>query len=133
MNNETQSPIEITAPVTLCFGGPFGYTLVRAKSVKTEMVGYAQYSKALRVEYLEKGKRLRKAQVQTYKPTLVIIEGHVDLKLPDPFETTASGGERTRGSSFDPIWGEEFAKALTASGHKVLRDYRGLNTGENCR
>lgn len=82
-----------------------------------------------------KGKRLWRSFTQGHDPNVVVLEGHVDLKLPgmwtahqtaDVVETSQS-----RHSGFSSSWDAEFAEALIASGAKVLADYRGHNTYRN--
>ena len=67
-------------------------------------------------------------------PTLIVVEGWVDVKIPDayhPAVTSADTGvttQRGRARSCDPIWGHEARAAAHASG-KVLFDAHEM--GEN--
>lgn len=108
------------------------YNVVHCREIVVELAPYAQYSSAVRVKALMKGKRLWRSFTQGYDPNVVILEGHVDLKLPDMWTGRACDGtvetSQARHSGFSSGWDTEFADALKASGAKVLADYRGHNT-----
>jgi hypothetical protein len=67
---------------TLYWQGGFGYGSAKVKWVKIRIGQYAQYPAAVHIEYLEKGKRKPRGFVQTYKPSLVIAEGHDNPEPP---------------------------------------------------
>lgn len=119
---------------TLCFQGDFGmqYNVVHCRAVVVELAPYAQYKSAVRVKILMKGKRLWRSFTQGHDPNVVILEGHVDLKLPDMWTARHNTGavetSQARHSGFSSGWDAEFAEALNASGAKVLADYRGHNS-----
>lgn len=134
-----EAPVPLVAgDCTLYTRGGFGYrrTLVRALSITTQR--YAQYERALRVEYLEKGKRKRRAYMLSYDPGLVVLAGHDHPETPSPMtepETVAGGlvVQSTRRTCFDEGWDTEFSAWLASycqrSGAQLLGDYRGFPTG----
>ena len=110
---------------------------VRAISVTREK--YAQYESAVRVEYIEPRQKRARTFVDSYKPSVLVLDGwgHPD---PDsafgPEEQTAPGVtlSKSRYSSCDPRWQSDFDAKIDAyiaeKGAKVIADMRGVNTHE---
>ena len=116
------------AKATIAYQGAFSYSTMHVRDVECEAVEYAQYTNAVRVTFIKKGARKRTGMVLTYEPSMVIIDGHVEIDIPKTMGAEdASGCSMSRGMSCDPMWAKEFDAALKASGHKVLKDYRGHN------
>lgn len=86
---------------------------------------------AVKVTWVRKGARKRTGTWLTYEPTMVILEGWVDVRVPDTFGEAEQEGPVTvrssRGLSFDPMWAREADAAIKASGARVLKDFRGYN------
>lgn len=119
----------------LCLQGDFGfaYKAIKCRSAKIVIRPYALYGAAVEVRWIEKGKRREVGTVMADSPSLVVLDGHVDLDIPSMWtdkHVTADGVEtsRSRGTSFSSSWGDEFSAALAASGARVIRDFRGYNT-----
>ena len=134
MNYLCPNPIAETAEnlttATLYHETMFGYSVLHVRDLKIEVVKYAQYDKAVRVTFIEKGKRKRVGFMQTSHASLVVLEGHTTINTKPRMETETRNGitiESTRYSSFDARWSEEFDAALVASSATVLRDFRGYN------
>ena len=135
MNYLCPNPIAETADnlplATLYHETMFGYTVTHVRDLKVEVVKYAQYDKAVRVTFIEKGKRKRTGFLQTSHASLVVLEGHTTINTKPQMETDTRNGmtiESTRYASYDARWGEEFDAALVASSATVLRDFRGYNS-----
>lgn len=131
-------PLEVLGPATLYQRGGFGYRGMLVKELHIRVEPYAQYESALRVEWLEKGKRKRKAIMLTYDPGLVVLAGHGHPPTPDPMtplERTESGllVQSSRRTCFDPGWETDFdewlAPYLAERSNVLLGDYRGFDTG----
>ena len=131
--NDPAVPTAMNLPIaTLCVNGMFGYRLIHVRDLQIEIVKYAQYDHAVRVTYIEKGKRKRVGFMETYQPSLVVLQGHTTIALKPDMEDLGGGCSRTRHASVDPAWRDEFNAALEASDAVVLRDFRDYNphTGE---
>jgi hypothetical protein len=118
--------------VTVYFLGGLGYVKKEASAFGHQVSEYAQYEAAVRFAMVEKGHRKPVGVVQTYKPSLVVLDGwgHPD---PDGAWTDSAHGEQvSRHVGFDDAWSAEFdAKldAYIASGRgKVVCDYRNHDT-----
>lgn len=96
------------------------------KWVRTEIVKYAQYPRAIKVSYLEKGKRKARAFIASYQPRVVIVAGHGHDAPPDP---TKDEGNGTRSLlAFDPdhdVAADAFFATLP-----IVEDFRGFKTTE---
>jgi len=127
----------ISRKVTLYFSGDMGLAVhkVEARAFFFQIGQYAQYPSAVEVAWIAKGQRLPRQTVQTYKPSMLILEG---WGHPDPAsmwgEESASGGVVTRAARFSACsseWQSEFdtmiAAHIEASGAKVVVDFRGHN------
>lgn len=85
----------------------------------TEGVEYAQYKNAVKVEYMEKGKRRSRSFLLTYDPFLVILSAK-DAVEPDSMlgaKTPCNAGVmllQSRYSSFDKRWRSDFLAVLQA-------------------
>lgn len=105
---------------------------VRSFGVKTG--AYAQYTSAITCKFVKKGGRSVLGFVQTFQPSLLILEG---WGHPDPAgiwgdEKTANGVTTRAGrhSACSPEWAKEFDSMIAEhikGGAKVLHDFRGHN------
>lgn len=99
----------------------FGISKTDCKSV-TVKTGqkYAQYTDAVRVEYLEKGKRTLRAFILDYKPWLRIVETKHAIAPDDPMVPNGDGSSASRYTSCDPRWETDFETKLDAFGVRLL-------------
>jgi len=76
---------------------------------------YAQYDKAVFVEYIPKGKRLKQRYVRGFKPFLLILEGWDNPNTPESTITTVKDGytiEESKYSGFDDRYLIDFKNAF---------------------
>ena len=119
-----------------------GYLQIEASRAQVRRVAYAQYNTAVELTYRPKRARHDRQIMQTFQPTLVILEGWGHFQ-PDEYYTpgTVHEGQHCtvtqgafRGCAGE--WRSEFTAMLDAyvaeTGAKVVRDYRGANVGEQC-
>lgn len=110
------------------------YTVVQVRDFRLVVAPFAQHSRGLYFRGTKKGARKPFALAMGDLPTLIVVEGWVDVKIPDeyhPAVTSADTGvtvQRGRAMSCDPIWEHEARAAAQASG-KVLFDAHEM--GEN--
>ena len=128
----TIHPIVRAAKATLVYQGEFGFShIVRhVRDLEVRITPYAQYTQAVEASYIPKGKRTRYGMTQHYRPTLVVLDGWVDVKVPETF-TARGDHEVTRATSFAGSWDGEAAAAIDAAvvgGARILADYRGHNS-----
>lgn len=114
--------------VTLYVRAMFGVTKIEATKVTIEIKPYAQYPEAVWVRFLPKGKRKLRETVQSYKPSLVVLEGWGHPDFTEMFHKV-DGGFMTRYASCDPRWETEFDEQLAQylakmQNVQVLADYR---------
>jgi hypothetical protein len=109
----------------------FGYIRTEVRELTVEFVKYAQYRKAIKVEFIGKGKRKRKDLLETSESTLVILEGWGHPEFENNKPSTQSGQiiyTETRFPPFSQEWKEAFDmflnEYLTKTSSKVFRDYR---------
>lgn len=115
--------------VTIYRTGMFGVGALACKTVKvTTGVKYAQYENAIRVEYLEKGKRTRRAFILDYKPWLRVVDSKVAIAPDEAIVKQENGSSVSRYTSFDPRYMTDFEDGLVAKGVPVL-----LSIGEGDR
>lgn len=115
---------------TVYTSGMFGIRKTEVRQVKVELGPYAQYSEAVHVTYLEKGKRKARAMVEGYRPYFLVLEG---WGHPDPAgmweESSSAELKVSRYSACDPRWQDDFDAKIgsyLASGKaRVLVDIRG--------
>lgn len=121
-------PSHFTAAETQTFPGKhtlFHRTMLgpcvplEVKDVTVSFVPYAQYANAVRVEFTKKNARTRRAYVETYQPSTVILPGWGHTLTQDaftPYEKTETGALVSHGRhmSCDPAWGNEFNALLAA-------------------
>jgi hypothetical protein len=118
--------------------GVFGVTRTEIRALEITVGKYAQYSSAVSVKFIAKGKRSPQGYWLTYKPELVILEGHDHMAPDGPMEPVGSvdangvTATRSRYASCDPRWAEDFNRQLAAyverTGAKILHDFRGFDT-----
>ena len=108
-----------------------GYTKIEVREVRHWLGKHAQYEKAVHAEFIEKRKRKRVGIVETYQPSLVILDGWGHPALPSPFD---SAGHNRHVASDAKAWQKEFneflSQYLQESPVKVLADYRGHDPEE---
>lgn len=119
--------------VTMYFQGMLGVSKVEATTCAVEVKPYAQYTRSVHVEFVPRGKRKARSFVQSYKPSLLVLEGwnHPDpdsmfLPAEDHGDVMVAHG---RYSACDPRWQGDFdtkiAAYLERSSAKVVHDFRG--------
>jgi len=103
------------------------YHLIKCKWIEVEIVEYAQYPSALKVSFLEKGKRKPVGFMMSYKPSLVIAKG---WECPEPPSMWAPSDDpyvkASKYSSCDPGWERDFNKEVIPK-IEVLANYHGHN------
>ncbi len=131
----------ISKKVTIYTRGVMGVTKIEARSYLVEVGPYAQYTAAVSFAFVAKGQRNPRGTVQTFQPSLLILDGwgHPDpAGAFTPAEKSDSGAMVSRGrfSACSPEWSREFDVmiatyvAAAAAGGKpvsILADYRGHN------
>lgn len=96
--------------MTLYFMGAFGATRLDCREVVIQRnVKHAQYNDAIRVLYLEKGKRKAMSRMLTHKPYMLMVHTKDAIDVPSEFDAHA-GGRITRYSTFDPRWESDWAE-----------------------
>lgn len=122
--------------VTLYFHGEMFDCIhkIEARAYHTQIGRYAQYTSALTVHFLPRGGRNPRGLTQTYRPSLLILDGWGHPEPAEMFgaeEVSPSGAtvSRARHSAFSPEWQSEFdsmiAAHVAATGATILADYRG--------
>lgn len=135
----TMTPATITlSKATLVLHSEFGmgHIVIHVRDLTIEVKPYAQYRNAIKCAFVPKGKRNRRGMWQTYAPSLVVLDGHVEIAKSEMFgttETTSSGVmiQRGRASGFDPMWEREADDAVSSAvskGARIVADYRGFKT-----
>src|SRR2546429_116533 len=97
------------ACATIYFGDLWGYHRVETREATWEVIPYAQYRSAIRIDFIRRGKRKRETCILTSRPRAVILAG---LGHPDPpsmygLPKQLSEGTvtlTTRRLSCDPEW-----------------------------
>lgn len=125
-------PIVRAAKATLVYQGEFGfsYTVLHVRNLEVRIAPYAQYSQAVEAIFTPKGKQKARRMFQHSHPTLVVLDGWVDVKVPETF-TARGDHEITRATSFAGSWDGEATAAIDAAvagGARILADYRGHNS-----
>lgn len=101
--------------VTLYLCGMFGVQSTTCKTLKiTTGVKHAQYDNAIRVEYVEKGKRNGRRMVLDYKPWLRVLNPKDAIKPADPLVANGDGSKVSRYTSFDPRYQTDFEDQLVS-------------------
>ena len=131
-------PVVTAARATLVFqdsllGG--AHQTVHARDVEVHVTPYAQYQAAVLVSFVAKGTRRRACWVGSYRPSLVVLDGWVEPRVPDTYAAPVESApgvtvQRGRALSHSSQWTHEAAAAVTACGAKVLGDYRAHDTGD---
>lgn len=127
----TVHPILRAKKATLVFQGDFGFahSIVHVRDLEVRITPYAQYTQAVEATFTPKGKQKARRMFQHSHPTLVVLDGWVDVKVPETF-TARGEHEISRASSFAGSWETEAAAAIDAAvagGARILADYRGHN------
>jgi hypothetical protein len=105
--------------------------VVHVRDLEVTVGPYAQYVAALHVRYTRKGARNVVGFAQTSHPTLVVLDGWVDVKIASIWAPGDGVSQHSRGRAFDEVWDKDFDAALAsaiADGAVVMRDYRGHNS-----
>lgn len=111
---------------------------IECREVRVTVRPYAQYSHAVHVEFVKKGARKFRGFVQSYRPSLVIVDGYKALKPAGLFErgkkTTFEGGsmEQAQYAGCSEEWGNDFATDLdkwaAETGREIVADFRNHNS-----
>lgn len=125
-----------TGKVTIYHRGMLGYRKVEAKQAEINVIRYAQYPRAVEITFRKPRQRNDRGFVETYRPSVVVLEGWGHFSPADAFTAPEDRGavivSQARHSSCSPAWDDEFSAALAAylerSGAKVVADFRGFNT-----
>lgn len=136
MNSNAQPETLNLAKATICFQGEMGmaYGVHHVRNLEVRVRPWAQYGAAVEATFVPKGARKARRLIQSYRPNLVVLEGHVQVGIPGIWdESTRSdvGGSTTmkgRALSFSAAWHEDLRASLVASGGKVVADYHGFDT-----
>lgn len=123
------TPVLTLAKATILFKASmgYGYTTMQVRDLEIRFERYAQYDRAVIAHFVPKGKRGQRAIVGTYAPSLVVLDGWVDPKVPDAYHAEQDAGngvavQRGRALSCSPMWAQE-ARAAAAAAGKVVADY----------
>lgn len=139
---------------TVYFNGGMGIKMIRCTRVVVQSGPYAQYNRAVFVQYRETRKRYDRVRVETSHPSVLIVEGHDAPSPDDPFvpvptASLESGSDdvdekfsfetvsisRSRYMSCDPRWQSDFDAMVNpkiAAGElKVVYDGRVSNAPES--
>lgn len=136
-NNE----IKHDGKVTVYTRSPMGIVKTEGKNLEIKVRPYAQYKAAVEVRFIPKGKRKVQGFVQTYEPSVLVLEGwdHPEPDgMIDPASVRVEGGVRTSMSRYlscDPRWESDFRAMITPyiekiGDAKVLADFKGHNPNE---
>ncbi len=133
----TSAPILTVSRATLMYrDGVVGgaYKVLQVRDVEVRTGDYAQYEAALFVSFTVKGARRRVSLVDTYAPSLVILDGWLEPSVPDAYQPVEDRGngvtvKKTRALSCSSVWTTEARAAAVATG-KVLADYHEHDTKE---
>ncbi len=122
-------PVQTFQNVTMFRQGEMvgGISEIACKSLKIEVLPYAQYPAAMRVTFLPKGKRLqRQTWIFGNTPFLVVLPtdkaANINPSYYLPAESSTPGVTVRRGKygSCDPRWVSDFTASLSASGVEPL-------------
>ena len=139
MTNTKQAPESLTraGKVTIYFKSEFlgNVVKVEAKQIEIKVRSYAQYSQAVEFRYRKPRQRRDRGAVQTYQPSLLVLDGWNHPEPGESFRTIAKSADaelqQARYSSCDPRWESDFdaliAEHIEQTGARVLADFRGHN------
>ena len=95
----------------------FGVHAITCRKVEIETgVKYAQYNDAIRVTYVKKGCRARRAFILDYDPWLRIVDSSVAIEPGDPRDKDENGLPVWRYTSYDPRYVTDFEYSLERAG-----------------
>lgn len=118
MTTQTEQTFE---NVTLYLRGMFGVGATACRKLKiTTGVQYAQYSNAIRLEYVEKGKRTGRRCILDYKPWLRVVDSKQAVSPADPLVSNEDGSKVSRYTSFDPRYCTDFEDLLAVGDVPIL-------------
>jgi len=134
-NAPTPESLKRAGRVTLYFRSMLGVCKVEAKQVEITVRPYAQYQRAVEFRYRKPRQRIDRGAVQTYQPSLLVLDGWSHPEPGARFEPVSSDGDitvsRALYSACDPRWQTDFdamiAAHIEATGARVLADYRNHN------
>lgn len=108
---------------------------MECRSVEIEIRKYAQYENAVHVKFIKKGARKPRGFVQTHKPSLIVVEGHKNIKPLGMFEggkqvvsedmTTTEAKHTAFSDGYADDFDQMLEEWLAKSGRVMLADYRG--------
>lgn len=103
---------------TLVWEGGAGVASLKVKDLEVSLTTHGHYRSAIKLTYVKAGSRKRTGHVISYHPTLVILEGHVDIVDPMAQETEID--------AFDTNTAAALATAI--EGQTIAADFRGFDT-----
>lgn len=107
----------------------FSYRVLHVRDLRVHIGMCAQHTHAVHASFVVKGQRKQRLIIETYNPSLIVLEGWVNVDVGDMYGegVTENGAtaKMSRHLGFSNAWGEEARAAVKASGAKVVRDFRG--------
>ena len=134
-NLETAPVLTVSRATLLCRDGLVGgaYKVLHVRDLEIRNEAYAQYERALIATFTVKGSRRRVSLVDTFAPSLIVLDGWIDPSVPDTYGPEQDRGngvvvKTARGLSLAPMWTTEARAAAQATG-KILADYHEHDAG----
>ena len=129
--DRSETLVIVLAKATIVSKCEFGFShrVTHVRDLRVHIGPCAQYSAAVHASFVVKGQRKRRGLIETYNPSLIVLEGWVNVDVGDMFgEGVTENGttaKMSRHLGFSDAWGEEARAAVKASGAKVVRDFWG--------
>ena len=121
MTDATTTKIEFEKATIYTTGEFMGNIIkVEVRRGEVKVAPYAQHTDAVHVRYVPKGKRNERGFVKSFKPFVLVLEGHghPDADSLYGYEYTSEDGEvttsRGRHRSFDAAWVRDFRSLISA-------------------
>lgn len=126
--------------VTIYFRGGLGaISRVECRTAEVRVRGWAQYPAAVECRFVPKGARKERGFVQSYRPSLLVLDGWGHPEPDGMFDESQAEVRQTRAGTVTSVmarysacsdgWQRDFdamvADYLERSGARVLADFRG--------
>ena len=98
----------------------FGIRSIACREIKVEIVKYAQYDDAVKITYLQKGKRKHRVMLKGYRPWFVVVKGHEINQIKPDMEPLNDEMSMSRHTSFDESWKIEADAYIAALSNEIL-------------